>query len=267
MASMPEKIPAAVAILTRNSAATLPRALESVREFAEIIVCDGGSTDGTLELARAAGARVIAQEPRFKDGAGRISDFAGVRNQTLAAASRPWFFFLDSDEYLAPAIVAEIGGIVSRGAPAAYWVPRKYVVEGVVIACAATYPTNKQIRFFHKDAAATFIKTIHEKIELKKGARVLALANPMYVPMTNDPRVLREKWDYYVSLECRRRAALGFFAWLGVCAENAKISALYLFRFGKNLLFCRGPRLPWRLERERHVYHFHICREFLKLVR
>ena len=48
---MPNKILCTVAVLTKNSAETLARALESAKEFAEIIVCDGGSTDRTLDIA------------------------------------------------------------------------------------------------------------------------------------------------------------------------------------------------------------------------
>ncbi len=46
----------------------------------ELLVCDSGSTDGSLQLARDHGARVIAVEPeRFTHG--------GVRNRLMAAAA------------------------------------------------------------------------------------------------------------------------------------------------------------------------------------
>ena len=85
-----EKIPATVTVLTRNSGKTLERALASVRDFDEIIVCDGGSTDETLEIAHKHGARVIAQDGQFHDAKGKIYDYAGVRNQTLHAARHNW---------------------------------------------------------------------------------------------------------------------------------------------------------------------------------
>lgn len=261
------KIPCTVGMLTFNSDATLKVALESVCGFAEVIICDGGSTDETLSLARAYGARVIVQSPEFKGEDNKIIDFAGVRNQTLQVASYPWFFYLDSDEVMTSVLEAEIGSIISSGHPAAaFWVPRKYQLDGVTVDCAATYPTNKQMRFFHRDAVTGFIKTIHERIAVKAGAPVVYLRNFMLVPMNPDPIFHRAKWQHYIELETVRRGKISLWEWFMVCAENFKISVLYLTRYASNLIFCRGKRLPWCLEWERHVYHLNICRRFWKMV-
>lgn len=51
-----------VIIPTLNEAATLPAALAALAGqdvLTEIIVCDGGSTDGTLPMARQNGALVL----------------------------------------------------------------------------------------------------------------------------------------------------------------------------------------------------------------
>lgn len=260
------KIQCTVGILSFNSAGTLKETLESVRNFAEIIICDGGSTDETLSLARAFGARVVVQAPEFKGEGNKIADFSGVRNQMLAVASNPWFFYLDSDELMTPALEFEIARLISSGHPAAaFWVPRRYVLNGIIIDCAATYPT-RQIRFFHRDAVNSFIKTIHERIEMKSGAAVLRLSNFMQVPIDPNPSFHRAKWNHYIELEAVRRGRISLLGWLMVCAENFKISSLYLFRYFLNIFLCRGKRLPWRLEWERHVYHINICWRFWKLM-
>ena len=59
VATQKERINATVGILTFNSGKVLRRALESVSDFDDILLCDGGSTDDTLEIARAVGARVM----------------------------------------------------------------------------------------------------------------------------------------------------------------------------------------------------------------
>ena len=86
----------AVVIPTLNAAAGLPAALESLapgrERIEEIVVADGGSTDGTVEVAEAGGARVI-RAPK-----GRGSQLrAGA-----AATSAPWLLVLHADSRLGP---------------------------------------------------------------------------------------------------------------------------------------------------------------------
>jgi glycosyltransferase involved in cell wall biosynthesis len=260
------KIECAVGILTFNSARTLKETLESVKNFGEIIVCDGGSTDDTLALARAFGAKVIVQDSQYKSADNKIVDFSGVRNQMLAQAGLEWFFYLDSDELMTHELETEIDAIISSGhLAAAFWVPRKYVLNNKIVNCAATYPT-KQMRFFHRGVVTKFIKTIHERIEVKRGAPVLCLENFMLVPMNPDPKFHRAKWRHYIELEVNRRGVISLTDWFLVCIENLKISILYFFRYVRNLFFCKGARLPWKLEWERHMYHINMCGEFWKLV-
>lgn len=261
----PQSIPCSVGILTFNNEATIRRALETIKDFDDIVVCDGGSTDRTLEIARSYGATIIKQDVRFKLPNNTIRDYSGVRNQTLDAARHKWFFFLDSDEYLSDDIVAEIRSIASdsHATPAAYWAPRKYVLNGVIIKCATTYP-NRQMRFFHRDATERFIKEVHERIKVKEDAVVLALKEHMLVPMCEDISEVRKKWRYYAGLEARRPEHINIWLVCKVVYGNIKISTLFILRYIRNLFFCRGPRVPFAHEMERHMYHIQIISAFAK---
>lgn len=260
------KINCTVGILTFNSEKTLKATLDSVKNFAEIIICDGGSTDETLPVSRAYGAKIIVQSPEFKGEGNRVIDFSGVRNQMLAVASYKWFFTLDSDELVTPELEKEIANLISNNhSPSAFWIYRKYTIDEKIIDCAATYPA-RQMRFFHRGAVNGFIKTIHEKIEVKPDMPVLKLKHFMLVPFNPDPAFHREKWRHYIELEAVRRGRISLWGWLGVCFENLKISSLYAFRYFRNLFFCKGKHMPWRLEWERHMYHINICKRFWRLV-
>jgi GT2 family glycosyltransferase len=108
---------ATVIIPARDAAATIARAVTAVRDqvdalgrTVEVIVVDDGSVDGTGDLARAAGARVLRAEG---DGPAR------ARNVGLAEATTPLVIFTDADcaprpgfvaALLAPFADAEIGG-------------------------------------------------------------------------------------------------------------------------------------------------------------
>ena len=87
-----------VVIPAYNSAATLARAIESVRAQSwpahEIIVVDDGSHDDTAEVARQFGpaVRLIQQSNR---------GVSVARNAGAAAASGDWLAFLDADDWYA----------------------------------------------------------------------------------------------------------------------------------------------------------------------
>ena len=90
---MPTRWRSCLVVIARNEATTIARLLTSVRPFVDgLLVMDTGSTDDTVRLAEAAGARV-AHFPW-------IDDFAAARNAALDAAGADWHVVLDADEWL-----------------------------------------------------------------------------------------------------------------------------------------------------------------------
>lgn len=80
-------------MIVRDEERDLPRLLASVQPHVdEVCLVDTGSTDRTVELARAAGARVATHS--WSD------DFSAARNASLAMATGDWILVLDADEAL-----------------------------------------------------------------------------------------------------------------------------------------------------------------------
>ena len=262
---MNQKIHATVAVLTHNSAATLARALESVNDFSEIIVCDGGSSDETLKIAAAFNARVIQQDTQFLAEDGRIRNFSGVRNQTLAVASNEWFFFLDSDEYIGPELAEEILE-KTAGEPTAYWVSRKYVYHGEKIDCSVAYPS-QQMRFFHIAVAQNFIKEVHEKIALRSGIIPKWLTQPMFVPVPDTAGEWIAKWKGYLAIENTQRVPLPVLRGMLAMLKDVGIAVLYLTRLLRIMLFCRGMRLPISYELARVWYQWALIKASLRMIK
>lgn len=267
MYGMSAKIPCSVEILTRNSSPTLEKCLESVKDFVEIIVLDGNSTDGTVEIAKRYGAKVVKQYETNEPNVA-IKDYSEIRNKGLRLASYDWFMFIDSDEYLSKEVVEEIRSIVLDPNPKAYiwWQPRKYILDGKIIDCATTYP-NRQIRFFHRERVKEFIRPIHERIEVKPGAPTSRLRNYEYVPLGTKTE-LAARWRRYTYMEAARQKAASPARLMRLASRQKILFLFYFLRFLRNILFCRGTRLPWSYEWTRHKYLFILswllCRQAIK---
>ena len=81
----------AATLIVKNESRTLGECLESLRLFVdEVVVYDTGSTDGTQDLARKAGARVLQG---YWDG-----DFSRARNAALKMTRATWAMIIDADE-------------------------------------------------------------------------------------------------------------------------------------------------------------------------
>lgn len=105
-----------VCILTKNEEKNLPACLESVRWANEIQVLDSGSTDRTLEIARAAGATVLHRA---------WTGFYDQRVHQFSLPTHEWFLWLDADERCTEELKNEIQALLEKGPTAAgYNIPR-----------------------------------------------------------------------------------------------------------------------------------------------
>ena len=97
-----------VVILTHNEAVNIAACVEILSVFAEVVVVDSGSTDGTLTIVREHFPNVRILEHTFQD-------FGQQRNWALdhANASHEWILFLDADERCTPAFAEAIDAAVS----------------------------------------------------------------------------------------------------------------------------------------------------------
>ena len=131
---MNEPIPCTVAMLTFNSSATLPKALQSIEGFAELVVADGGSTDGTREIVERFGGRVVDQPRASQDSSGRLVNYGVARDHLRRFATQPWLLQLDSDEYLTAELVDDLRGdqTTSRSRLATRWMRKSSTVQPII---------------------------------------------------------------------------------------------------------------------------------------
>lgn len=72
----------------------------------EIIVADDASTDGTGDLAKEAGAKVVLSGKR---------NIGGTRNVGAAAATGEWVLFVDADTQIEPQTVEQMINVIEKG--------------------------------------------------------------------------------------------------------------------------------------------------------
>jgi glycosyltransferase involved in cell wall biosynthesis len=125
-----------VVILTLNEEANLPDALASLRGLnRKIFVVDSGSTDRTLEIARAAGCHVV-EHP--------FENYAVQRNWAFdhLPIDTPWTLCLDADERLTPELVGEINDTLTRhdGPFDGYMLRKRTIFMGRWIRHGGQYP-------------------------------------------------------------------------------------------------------------------------------
>lgn len=97
-------------IPTLNAAASLPATLAALGLGAdEIVVCDGGSADGTVRVAAALGARVVTA------ARGRGTQLAAG----VAAAQGDWLLLVHGDTVLSDGWAAAAARMMAVGAPCA----------------------------------------------------------------------------------------------------------------------------------------------------
>ena len=211
------KINCSVGILTFNSENRLPRALDSLRDFTEIIISDGGSSDRTLEIAREYGCKVINQYSKENPGPADfhpVTNFAIERNRLIAAATKDWFFYIDSDEYISGILKSEIASIVTDENPAyfAYEIPIGLQSPDASFTYTQWKQTH-QVRFFnHTILNGEFKKAMHERYVFdREKYPVGRLKGKWYVPVSKpDFKTYSKVVGYRISVMLSENPPMSF---------------------------------------------------------
>ena len=217
-----------VVLITRNEAANLPRTLASVRWAQEIVVLDSGSTDDTLQIASAAGARVLIEPWK---------GFGAQKNAAIAHAAGDWVLSLDADEEVSPALAAEIQALLAgRPAFAAYRIPRLNHFLGSPLRHGGYWPDPK-LRLFRRGAARFEERAVHESMQSNEPVGLLnhPLIHRCYPTLTE----YIEHMNRYSTAGAQMLVSSGrvgrswmWLAWNAALNPAATFLYNYLFRLG-----------------------------------
>ncbi len=144
-----------VTVITKNEAHNIEDCLRSVPFADQRLVLDSGSTDSTVEIARALGAEVSIN-PDWRG-------FGVQKNRALALATSDWVLSLDADERVSPALRAQIEAVLISPQFEVYAFPRLSSYCGQDMLHSGWYP-DRVTRLFRRGTATFSSDLVHESI-------------------------------------------------------------------------------------------------------
>jgi glycosyl transferase family 2 len=184
-------------VITQNAAAQLGECLDSVAFADEVVVVDSGSSDGTPELARARGARVLEHA---------WLGFGAQKQFAVAAAAHDWVLCVDADERVSPALREAIVRALAAPRGRVYAVARCNRFLGRWLRHGEGYP-DWSVRLFHRGHARWSDDPVHEKVVAAEAPRRLA-GDLMHDSAETLEKYL-DKQNRYTSLQAQTLRAAG----------------------------------------------------------
>jgi glycosyltransferase involved in cell wall biosynthesis len=160
-------LPISLVIITYNEAANIGRCLDSVPFAAEKLVVDCGSTDATVAIAQAHGARVVQHD---------WLGFGAQRNFASTQASHDWIVVLDADERLTPELADELQQrlpALMAGPLCAAYLRRATIYMGAPMRWYRPAVGEKMARLYHRGRARWSDARVHESLRFDGPSTVL----------------------------------------------------------------------------------------------
>lgn len=184
-------------IIALNERQMIANAVRSCSFADEVLVVDGGSSDGTQDLARRAGAR-IEERP--------FDDFARQRTFALEQATGQWVLFVDADERIPAALAAAVRSAAESKAHDGYAIPRKNMVLGHWLEWHFG-GEDAPVRLVRRDAARLAPQGVHEVVQVAGSTGRIAerMVHLTHRSVTD----LVDKINRYSTIEAAELAAKG----------------------------------------------------------
>lgn len=226
-------------ILTRDEAPNIGRTLEQLTWAREVIVCDSGSADPTLEIARRFPNVRIVERP--------LDTLANQWTFAVAQAATDWILTLDAD-YIVPAgLVAEIESLDRQAA--GYEVSFIYAVGGRPLRSTLYTP---RVVLLRRDRASFYMDGHTQRV------RVDGPVRPLREKIIHDDRkslrsfISRQRRymrDEAAKLRSRRGGAINAVARMRKLRIVAPLAVVPYTLFVKGLILDGRAGLRYALER------------------
>lgn len=214
-----------VVMIAQDEAARIGAAIRSCAPFAdEVVVVDGGSSDDTVAVCEALGARVVRNP---------WPGYAAQRALSITEAHGDWVFVLDADEVVGAELAQEIRAVTRRPDPDvdAYELVRVGDFFGHWVG------PDRQVRLCRRAQAQITDVAVHERITVPEG-RLGVLRGPLWHYGFRSISDHVRRVDHYTDLESEtalaagRRFSLGRLLWRPPAHFGLEYVGRGLFRKG-----------------------------------
>lgn len=213
--------PISVFMITLNEAQHIKEALSSVKSFAEIIVVDSGSTDGTQEIAKSMGAKVVHNN---------WPGFAKQKNFAMSLCRNEWVLNLDADEVLTEQLAISIQHAVNAQQADAFRL--KFNDLFWQRAMSSLSRNRSIVRIYKKDAICFPLdRQVHENVQLMSGMKEATLPGLVKHYGYDTTHVLMEKQNKYSLLKAQEKIQNG------KRGSLLKLLLVFPFTFIKSFIF------------------------------
>lgn len=241
-------VPISAFIIAKNEEKRLPKTISALQPWVdEIIVVDSGSSDRTMDIARALGAKVVFNE---WNGYGSQKSFAErlCRND--------WVLNVDADEVVTPQLAAEIGAIFAPGrsvAPGAYRARILTIYPGDVK--PRHWPKDyNEVRLYHRSVGAYREHAVYDRVILRD-AEPRQLRQPIFHYSYLSFSHLVEKNNNFSSfraMNSKRRSSLNL---------KFRLATEFPLQFFKCYIGRRHVTGGWK------GFYFALCHAFMRTTR
>ena len=177
-----------VVVICKNAASTIGPTLESVREFAEVVVYDNGSTDETIRIAE--------QYQNVSVHSGSFEGFGKTKQKATGLAKHDWVFSLDADESVSPELLDELKTWSPDSASTVGVVLRRNRFMGVHVR-HGSWANDWIVRLFNRTSHSFNANLVHESVETGNQTQKLRLSGAIDHNAVQDIGQFLRKIDHY----------------------------------------------------------------------
>lgn len=159
----PGRLPISAVIISHNAAGRIQEVLAALQMCDDRLVLDSGSSDETVALALAAGARVVHQP---------FLGYGPQKRRAVELANHDWILSLDADEVL-DAEAREACGRLDLSDPVACWTIRRRTFVGPLEVRHGVWRDERVLRLFNRTTAGFKALPVHEEVQSRQAPRQL----------------------------------------------------------------------------------------------